>query len=202
MALIHTRTLFCILLLLTKLKLTQYLCITQLRDLGQATGVAETLKQYRVLGLPMYSLNDACVVSTDLDVDRQHHLLVLAVMTCNSIHSLRYKLQHKVQIDFIFLSTTHTHTAYTALLYVEAQYTAQSFMPCCTATHLHSHRLTNVATVLKSYTHTCTHAPHLCCKSKSHSRPVLSPYLWYLPCLHLSRKRNVASLCSDDPVSS
>ena len=105
---------------------------------------------------------------THLDVDGQHHLLVLAVMTGNSIHGLRYKLQHKVQIDFIFLSThthTHTHTycihvqsAYTAPLYgakcCQAQYTAPLYgAKCCQAQYTAQSRV-----AASPHTHTCIHS--------------------------------------------
>ena len=40
---------------------------------------------------------------TDLDVDREHDLLVLAVVTSHPVNSLRYKLQYQVEVDFIFL---------------------------------------------------------------------------------------------------
>jgi len=48
---------------------------------------------------------------THLDVDRQHHLLTLAVMTSDAVHSLRNKLKHKVQVDFILLFHTQHNTS-------------------------------------------------------------------------------------------
>ena len=53
---------------------------------------------------------------TNLDVDGQHHLLALAVMTCHAVHSLWYKLQHQVQIDLVLLYTMQA-TAISAMHY-------------------------------------------------------------------------------------
>jgi len=58
-----------------------------------------------------YQTSRARQSPTYLDVNGQHDLLVLAVVACHPIDRLWNKLQHKVEIDFIFLFTTQTNVS-------------------------------------------------------------------------------------------